>query len=142
MGDHNGKVGIEQKIYILPQNREKKNFVSLASSGHKVFFSLFCGKKYTYPHVQHFPVPANFRGENFFQKRYANNQSSRGAWNARKALNMRVSYYFAWKTGRTNFFHPENYFFTLASLGRKNNFPGGKKFFSPFSMQVIYLSSC
>ena len=48
MGDHNGKVGIEQKIYILPQNREKKNFVFLASSEHKVFFSLFCGKKYTY----------------------------------------------------------------------------------------------
>ena len=48
MGDHNGKVGIEQKIYILPQNMGKKNFVFLASSEHKVFFSLFCGKKYTY----------------------------------------------------------------------------------------------
>ena len=24
MGDHNGKVGIEQKIYILPQNMGKK----------------------------------------------------------------------------------------------------------------------
>ena len=48
MGDHNGKVGIEQKIYILPQNREKKNFVFLASSEHKVFFSLYCGKKYTF----------------------------------------------------------------------------------------------
>ena len=37
MGDHNGKVGIEQKIYILPQNMGKKNFVFFASSEHKIY---------------------------------------------------------------------------------------------------------
>ena len=47
LGHHNGKVKIEQKIYILPQNLEKKYFVFLASSEHKVFFPLFCGMKYT-----------------------------------------------------------------------------------------------
>ena len=83
----------------------------------------------------------DLRGENFLPKRFANNQSSRGAWNARKALNMRVSYYLHEKWGEQIFSHPANYFFTLASLGRKNNFPGGKKFFSPISMQVIYLPS-
>ena len=45
----------------------------------------------------------HLRGENLFQKIFVNNQPNMRAWNARKALNVRVSYYLHGKRGEQIF---------------------------------------
>jgi len=52
MGDHNGKVGIEQKIYILPQNMGKKELCVPRKLGtQSLFFPVLWQEIYFIPEL-------------------------------------------------------------------------------------------